>query len=138
MNIPPLKIKRYPSTHAKYYSKEEELVYYYLFFDKDYVTNKLLDNEILKIPPTDSHHGFVSMRFLHHIGLYADWKGIFKDMTIENAIEELKYNNSDENVYTTLIHILKKIQISCTNYSPFYRFDKGINELYYYTRIKRK
>ena len=104
MNIPPLKIKRYPSSHAKYYSKEEELVYYYLFFDKDYVTNKLLDNEILKIPPTDSHHGFVSMRFLHHIGLNKYWKGIFKGKTIVEAIDELKSKNDTK--YAELIHIL--------------------------------
>ena len=128
--IPPLRINRYPSTYAKHRSKEEELVYYYLFFDKGSVNNKWLDNEILNTP-TDSHHGFVSMRFLHHIGLNKHWKGIFKDITIENAIDELTDNNSDENCYTTLINILKRIQINCTNYGPFFRFDKGVNELYY-------
>ena len=129
--IPPLKINRYPSTYAKHRSKEEELVYYYLFFDKNSVSNQWLDNEILNEPQTQSHHGFVSMRFLHHIGLNKYWKGIFKDITIERAIDELKSNNSDENCYTTLINILKKIQISCTNYGSFYRVDKGFNELYY-------
>lgn len=129
--IPPLNINRYPSTYAKYCSKEEELVYYYLFFDKYSVSNKWLDNEILDVPETDSHRGFVSMRFLHHIGLNKDWKGIFKNLTIDKAIDELKINNSDENCYTALINILKKIQISCTNYDPFYRYDKGVNELFY-------
>ena len=130
MYIPFLNIKRNPSTFAKYYSKREELIYNYLFFDEDdSITNAWLDNEILNIPPLESHEGFESMRFLHHFGLNKHWKGIFKGKTIVEAIDELKSKNDTK--YAELIHILKKIQINCTNYGLFYRFDKGINELYY-------
>jgi predicted HNH restriction endonuclease len=72
------------------YSKEqrEEIVYLSLFHS---YTNRRLDEKVLFLEPPSSK-GYQAMGILHHLGLNAKHKGLFKEYTIPQALELISRN----------------------------------------------
>lgn len=103
MIVPELKITenvRKFERHNK--TKREEVVCDYLFHGH---SHRWLDEHILG---QDSSYtrGWNSMAILHHIGLIDVHKGIFKEHTVDQAIEVLE--QQDRKAFTTIIEILRQ------------------------------
>lgn len=106
MNIPILeKSKR--SREYENYSKEQHkaVVEAYLFQG---LSNRQIEKIALKI---DSNYfrGYQSMSILHHLGIGNEFKGIFKGMSVEDAILILKKTNNSD--YEDIIAILSNSEI---------------------------
>lgn len=121
MNLPKLNKQDFLSDGSFYYSKRKELVKAYLF---DGLSYKELDTYILNIDGNLSK-GWVSHAFLNrYLGLTRDYKNIFENITIEDAIFELKSKSDDS--FNELISILEDI-ISNNQQNTLI----GENNLYY-------
>lgn len=123
------------------YSPEQraEVVKAYLF---DGLSHRKLDTEILKIDTYNSK-GWQSMGILHYLGLDNPFKGIFKGMKIEEAIDILK---SEDESYSEIISILESLKlnetimedISSENATEFTILKEGEQREVFTTRYERK
>ena len=106
MDIPLIKIS-IRNREYNLYTKEQrmEVVSAYLF---EGLSHRKIDKEILKLDDKYSR-GYQSMGILHHLGLNKEFKGIFKECSIENAILQLKSKHDKR--YNNLISILEDIKI---------------------------
>lgn len=102
-----------PSSRVREYKKcPEELrsliVYQNLFFG---LTHRELDKEILDLDPKESK-GYQSMGVLHYLGLREGYRNIFRDYSIEEAVEiirlEQKENPEVSSLFQTIIDVLIK------------------------------
>lgn len=93
MNVPPLKIN---SRDREFKSYPEDLrdvcVYKFLFEGTQF---RQLDREVLSLNSQETK-GFQSMGIIHHMGLYEPHQGIFKDFSMEDGIELLRNENTDD------------------------------------------
>ncbi|ANY75968.1 hypothetical protein BBD41_27215 [Paenibacillus ihbetae] len=83
---------------------KSRVVYEYLF---NSLSHRELDESILGLDPKESR-GYQAMGILHHIGLRDNHKGIFKDVSLEAAILNLKKQEAD---FSKVVEFLEKIQI---------------------------
>lgn len=103
MIVPELKITENIRKFERHnQDKRVEVVYDYLFNGH---SHRWLDENILG---QDSSYtrGWNSMAILHHLGLVDVHKGIFKEYTVEQAIEVLE--QQDSKVFTIIIEILRQ------------------------------
>ncbi len=87
--------------------KRDSVIYHYLFKGK---SNRELDSDVLELDSNYSR-GYQSMGILHHLGLNKDFKGIFRGVSIDFAIDGM-IEIGDKSYYP-IIMALK-------------RYDKGI------------
>jgi hypothetical protein len=85
-----------PVNRSREYQRYEDsirdlIVYEYLFNSR---THRWLDEHVIGLNPDESR-GYQSMGILHFIGLKDKHKGIFKDLSIEEAIQLLEQQNVD-------------------------------------------
>ena len=104
MNIPNL-IRDNRSREYNSYNKNEIdiIVYYWLFFEK--YTHRELDKVVLNLDENNTK-GFQSMGILHYLGLKKQHKAIFKDKSIDEAIELM--NNKDKNQFEKIVNSLDR------------------------------
>ena len=104
MNIPNL-IRDNRSREYDSYNKNEidRIVYYWLFFEK--YTHRELDKVVLNLDENNTK-GFQSMGILHYLGLKKQHKAIFKDKSIDEAIELM--NNKDKNQFEKIVNSLDR------------------------------
>jgi predicted restriction endonuclease len=88
----------------------DKVVYEYLFHSR---SHRWLDENIIGIDPEYSR-GYQSMGILHYIGLKNQHKGIFENLTINNALEILEKQNSD---FSLVIEVLKRLKKQTVNIS---------------------
>ena len=141
MNIPILeKSKR--SREYEDYSNEQHraVVEAYLFQG---LSHRKIEKFAMKID-SDYFRGYQSMSILHHLGLGNDFKGIFKGMSVEDAIEILKKTNNQD--YEDIIAILSgseiyetqcKNDIEFENSSIFTVACEGKRKIVYSTQYER-
>ena len=105
MKIPELK-KSSRNREYKLYTPEQhfEVVKGYIF---DGLSHRQIDEEILDLD-SEYSRGYQAMGILHYLGITGDFKGLFKDFLIEDAILELK-NKADAS-YDDLIAILSRTE----------------------------
>ena len=125
MYIPKLNKEDTYSDGSFFSLKCNELVKAYLF---DGLTFRQLDFNVLHVDG-DISRGLISNNFIKkYLGLDTEFKGIFKGMSIENAIDQLKSTSDDS--YNELINILENIScLSKNNYID--RLPDGKNILFY-------
>lgn len=108
MDIPTLDIVKRDREYNSYpQDVRDEIVYQYLFKGK---SHRQIDEEILKINP-DYSRGWQSMGVLHHMGLKNNFKSIFAEYDIDDAIKLLKGKDYAyyKNVIQSLIRYLNGI-----------------------------
>jgi 5-methylcytosine-specific restriction enzyme A len=88
----------------------DKVVYEYLFHSR---SHRWLDENIIGIDPEYSR-GYQSMGILHYIGLKNQHKGIFENLTIDDALEILEKQNSD---FSLVIEVLKRLKKQTVNIS---------------------
>lgn len=103
ISIPELR----PSGRAREYNSNKQadrdkVVYEYLFKGK---SHRELDKDVLGLNPEQSH-GWQAMGILHYLGIKKEFKGIFAEIDIDEAIKSLEELKGNE--YTTIINILKR------------------------------
>lgn len=124
------------------YSKEQHkaIVESYLFQG---LSHRQIEKSALKID-SDYFRGYQSMSILHHLGLGNEFKGIFKGMSVEDAIEILKKTNNSD--YEDIIAILSdseiyetqcKNDIESENSSVFTVAREGKRKIVYTTQYER-
>ena len=108
MIIPKLKPSGRDREFIKYTSKQRsEVIIGWLFKSENHreLDIKILDKDF-------KSHGWQSMGILHYLGLKKEFKGIFKNHTIKEAISLLELDKQD---FTQIIQLLnfktKKIRI---------------------------
>lgn len=106
LNIPKL---QFSNRSREYDSCEEErrdqIIYAYLFEGK---SHRKLDDEYANIDSNYSR-GWLSMGILHYMGMRKEFKGIFSEVDIITAINELKDLNDGN--YNLLIEALQRYYI---------------------------
>ena len=116
--------------HENFFSFKErnELVKSYLF--KGY-TWKQLETEIFNFNYSKSKGWFCTNYFTYYLGIEnpGDYKGIFENKTVEEAISILKSKN-DDGSYNQIIEILEDILVS-DNYKSDFNELYGRNTLFY-------
>lgn len=85
------------------YEFRDKIIYSWLFLDK--YGHRDLDRLILNLDPKYSK-GFQSMGILHHLGIKKEHKAIFKDLTIDVAIQSML--EQDEEGFKKIIESLKR------------------------------
>lgn len=106
------------------------------------ISHRQIDRDVLHLDSSYTR-GYQSMGILHYLGLRKEFRGIFAEKTIDEAIQILKESGSDD--YTELIEILSNI-----NYAPDYQSDieaetattyevntEGKKKQYFTTRYER-
>lgn len=92
--------------------KRAEVVYEYLFRGN---THRWIDEHILELDQ-DWSRGYQAMGILHHLGLKNAYKGLFKGISVAEAIELIKQecveHPADHYLYTPLISTLSGIKVS--------------------------
>lgn len=101
MEIPKLK-KNSRNREYKMYTSDQhfEVVKGYIF---EGLSHREIDEKILKLDREYSR-GYQAMGILHYLGITGAFKGIFKEMSLEDAILELK--NKADTSYDDLIAVL--------------------------------
>ena len=103
MDIPKLKRNSRSREYDKYSEAQRaEVVRSYLFKG---LSHRRIDRDVLDLD-MDSSKGWQSMGILHFLGLNNPFKGLFFDMTVEEAIQELKDSVNDD--YSDIIYVLQK------------------------------
>lgn len=59
------------------------------------MTHRQIDNKILKLENMNSE-GWQSMGILHYLGLTGEFHGLFKDMTVKEAVDAVKSTDTLE------------------------------------------
>lgn len=104
MDIPLLKKSNRDREFNKYNTYEKAMVLYeYMFNSK---SHRELDKSILNIN-NESVRGFESMNILHYLGIRNEFKGIFKELSIDRAIEILELK--DFELYEQIISLLNEV-----------------------------
>ncbi|WNQ12064.1 EVE domain-containing protein [Paenibacillus aurantius] len=92
--------------------KRNEVVYEYLFNSN---THRWIDEHTLELDPVWSR-GYQAMGILHHLGLKNAFKGLFKGLSVVEAIDLIKqecYDHpADRNLYAPIISSLSGIKIN--------------------------
>lgn len=85
------------------YTEEERrnVVIEYLFEGK---SHRQLDQDVLGLDSSESR-GYQAMGILHYIGLKNDFKGLFQECTVDEAIEIIE--DANDEAYKLLLTILK-------------------------------
>jgi 5-methylcytosine-specific restriction protein A len=104
-----------PVSRSREYSSyddeiRDKVVYEYLFHSR---SHRWLDENIIGIDPEYSR-GYQSMGILHYIGLKNQHKGIFENLTIDDALEILQKQNSD---FSLVIEVLERLRGKKVNIS---------------------
>lgn len=73
------------------------------------LSHRMLDEKVLGLN-SEYSHGYQSMGILHYLGITGEFKGLFKGLTTDEAIMELK--NTADISYDDLIAILSGMEIS--------------------------
>ena len=81
-------------------SEHAAVVRQYLFDGK---SHRRLDGDVLGLDP-ESSKGWQSMGILHFLGLKGNFKGLFSELTIDQAVAELKNLTNDD--YSEIITLL--------------------------------
>lgn len=81
-------------------SEHAAVVRQYLFDGK---SHRRLDGDVLGLDP-ESSKGWQSMGILHFLGLKGNFKGLFSELTIDQAVAELKNSTNDD--YSEIITLL--------------------------------
>ncbi|EOO79499.1 hypothetical protein IC7_00571 [Bacillus cereus BAG1O-1] len=90
-------------------SVRDKVVYEYLFYSR---THRWLDENVIGLK-SDESRGYQAMGILHFIGLKDKHKGIFKGLSIDEAINLLELQNSDfDLVIQSLQRFINKIEKS--------------------------
>ncbi|EPY2275041.1 HNH endonuclease [Clostridium sporogenes] len=93
INIPSLKCSNRKREYDLYSDKErDEVIYKYLFEGK---SHRILDEEIFSVDPNYSR-GWQSMGILHYLGIRNEFKGIFRELEIDDVIEILQKENDEK------------------------------------------
>ncbi len=141
MDIPKLKKSNRPREYKLYTDKQRyDVVYQYLFENK---SHRYLDNTILGL---DMHvsKGYQSMGILHYLGLIDLFKGLFSNLTVNEAIEELQNSTNDD--YTCIANLLLKGLLDSNVYNQDIEMEScesyqveidGKKTEYYVTRYER-
>lgn len=86
VSVPPLVIQKRSSAFAHYTVEQiSRVIYGYVFLGK---THRQLDRDILLLDYKKSK-GFQSFAILNHLGLNGSFKGLFKEMTLEQGLVSL-------------------------------------------------
>ena len=93
MNIPKLNFEKSRDREYNSYTPSEHAKVLREWLFNGTLGHREIDREILLIDK-DSR-GFISMGILHHLGLKKDFKGIFRDSSLKEAINYLKKDNQD-------------------------------------------
>ncbi|WP_254914839.1 HNH endonuclease [Bacillus thuringiensis] len=93
-------IKRSREFNSYNESARDTIVYEYLFHSR---THRWLDENIIELNPDESR-GYQAMGILHFIGLKDKHKGIFKGLSIQEAITMLKQQDSDFSLVIQSLH----------------------------------
>ncbi|MCC2327142.1 hypothetical protein [Bacillus wiedmannii] len=93
-------IKRSREFNSYNVSVRDMIVYEYLFHSR---THRWLDENIIKLNPNESR-GYQAMGILHFIGLKDKHKGIFKNLSIQEAITMLEKQDSDFSLVIPSLH----------------------------------
>jgi len=92
--------------------KRNEVVYEYLFSGN---THRWIDEHTLELDPEWSR-GYQAMGILHHLGLKNAFKGLFKGLSVAEAVELIKQDcdehPADRNLYTPIISFLSGINVN--------------------------
>ena len=104
MDLPKLK-KCSRSREFVLYSPSQRalVVQAYLFGGK---SHRQIDEDILHLDSAESR-GYQAMGILHYLGLVNSFKAIFDDLSINEAIHELKSSTNDN--YSQIIEILSSL-----------------------------
>ncbi|WP_080497257.1 HNH endonuclease [Bacillus cereus] len=93
-------IKRSREFNSYNESVRDTIVYEYLFHSR---THRWLDENIIELNPNESR-GYQAMGILHFSGLKDKHKGIFKDLSIQEAITMLEQQDSDFSLVIQSLH----------------------------------
>ena len=92
--------------------KRSEVVYEYLFNGN---THRWIDEHTLELDPEWSR-GYQAMGILHHLGLKNPFKGLFKGLSVDEAIDLLEQecddHTADRNLFMPIISTLSGIKVS--------------------------
>lgn len=92
--------------------KRNEVVYEYLFNGN---THRWIDEHTLELDPVWSR-GYQAMGILHHLGLKNPFKGLFKGLSVAEAIDMIEQecddHPADRNLYAPIISSLSGIKIN--------------------------
>ncbi|MST55667.1 hypothetical protein FYJ74_06420 [Pyramidobacter sp. SM-530-WT-4B] len=102
MNIPKLNKSERDREYNLYNTVQREAVVKAFLFEG--MHHRQIDSKILGLD-SDYTHGFQSMGILHYLGLDRHFKGLFRDMSVSDAINELK--STKDSSYFDLITILE-------------------------------
>ena len=101
MDIPKLKRSSRSREFVLYSpAQRANVVKSYLFGGK---SHRQIDEDLLHLNSMESR-GYQAMGILHYLGLISSFKALFEDLTIEEAIHELKSSTNDD--YSQIIEIL--------------------------------
>lgn len=105
MDIPKLK-KSSRSREFVLYSPAQraEVVKAYLFNGK---SHRQIDEDVLHLDSAESR-GYQAMGILHYLGLVNSFKSLFDELSINEAIHELKSSTNDD--YSRIIKILSDLE----------------------------
>jgi hypothetical protein len=82
------------------FDETSKIVHTWLF--KEHVAHREMDRNILGLD-SKSSKGFKSMSILHHLGLKKNFKGIFLNSDLNQAISQLKKDNQDFEIIIELL-----------------------------------
>lgn len=103
MDIPRLKRSSRSREYVLYSQNQRaNVVKAYLFNGK---SHRQIDEDVLHLDSTESR-GYQSMGILHYLGLVGSFKAIFEDLSVDEALEELKSSKNDD--YSQIIKILSE------------------------------
>lgn len=107
LNVPPLQ----PVSRSREYylydeSKRDKSVYEYLFNSE---SHRWIDEHILELNAVESR-GYQAMGILHFIGLKSVHKGIFSEMSLDDAIIILEEQDSDFSLVIQCLYRLNQIE----------------------------
>lgn len=104
------------SRDREFLSHSEQLrgkVFYEYLFNGN--THRWIDEHILELEPEWSR-GYQAMGILHHLGLKFAFKGLFKGLTVAEAInlieQECDDHPADRNLYAPIISLLSGIKVN--------------------------
>lgn len=107
MKIPMIKKSRRNREYESYTVEQHLAVVEGYIFEG--LSHRMLDEKVLGLN-SEYSHGYQSMGILHYLGITGEFKGLFKGLTTDEAIMELK--NTADISYDDLIAILSGMEIS--------------------------
>ncbi len=136
MEIPKLK-RSSRSREFNFWSSEikDEIVYRYLFGE---ISHRNLESEVIGLEGKQKV-GYQSMGILHYLGIVGSFKGIFKDMSIEDAITSMEEDIQD---FSLIISMLRRHKAGKSELGTLEQYNKDLAQKIFDSRkvdsIKRK